>query len=590
MNFNEQQIEAINVYEGAYGIVAGAGSGKTTVLINRIKNLIDNHKVDQKEILSISFTRNTADELKAKLNKMGFRDVNVGTFHSICGKILSNEGYNLSSNLIKPYEIENCHRAIDSECNYEDIASYISYQKCYMRSEKDEFVFKESDYPEDKLRSFYKNYEEYKKKHNKYDFDDYLIMCYDLLKKLSGKYTYDFVLVDEHQDSNLVQNLLLKELCKSGNIYCVFDPNQAIYKFRGGNPEYCMNFEKDWQNAKTINLFTNYRSSQAIVERANQFIREYCKDYKHYKDAEAFRSDEGQISILTYGSREEEAFDVCDKVEQLLRDGVEPQEIGILYRVNSHSGYVEGELKRRDIPYDISNKSSFFKRKEIVGIMSYLRLIQDPHDDNAFETIYKIKTKPLKYMSNQLLNSIKVNAGANNQSLYESFINFRFPKDFQNRSAREFGEIMNKLILQKSKNVPLEKLIDNIIKSFQFIAFIQDKYPSEEEVKERIDSLNTLKSFIKSNTLESFIDYVYMSEEKKKVKEKCVKMMSVHSSKGLEFKHTFVIGVEDSKFPHSKSDLVEEARLFYVAVTRAKDCLYLSQIGENNRFIMEYSR
>lgn len=588
MNFNEQQKQAIQFHKGACAVIAGAGSGKSTVLVNRIKNLIDIYNVPEQEILAISFTRNTADDLRNKLSKLGYLNVNVGTFHSICGKILTQEDKLNRLSLIKEWQVDNCFKSMDDNLDIDDVYNFIKYQKNYNRSYTDEFVSKESQYSEIALRQYYKAYESFKQKEKLYDFEDYLTICCETLENLEDKYNWEYVLVDEHQDSNLIQNLLLKKWCKSGNIFCVFDYRQAIYSFRGGNTEYCMNFNKYWDNPTIINLDMNYRSSKSIVHNANKFIKQYYGNYEYYSDSIPDSLSEGFIGIHTYSDREAEGIEIVDYIEDIINQGENLNEIGVLYRINSHVSYVENELKKRGIDYEISNDSSFFKRKEIAGIMSYLRLINNPHDDSAFETVFKLRNYPLSYFSNSIYNDVRKYAGQNNLSMYESFINMKYSKSWQNDNARTFYDTITKLRLQIDKGVSVQILIDNIAKSFQLINFIKNNYTDKEEIEDRINSISVLKTFVKNNTLEKFIEYVYANTNKKKSNKSSVKLMSVHSSKGLEFKHVFLIGIEDGKFPHDRSPLLDEARLFYVGVTRAKENLWLSQINEDNQFIKEY--
>ncbi len=589
MNFNEKQLQAINHYKGSCAVIAGAGSGKSTVLLNRIKNLVEKYEVNEKEILAISFTKNTASELKSKLSKMGLNNINVGTFHSICRRILLSEGYNDVNNLIKEWESENCLKSIDRKINVDEVLSFISYQKSYLKGYDDEFMQFDSQYEEEELRLFYKTYEKFKSDKGLYDFDDFMIKCYEVLKNNPNSYTYDFVLVDEHQDSNLVQNLLLKELCPSENVFCVFDYRQAIYSFRGGNTEYCMNFEEWWSNPTYINLEMNYRSNNNIVNKANGFIKKYYGDYEHYSDSIADKDKNGKILVDTYLERGEESFKIVDKIETMLKEGVNPKEIAVLYRLNSQVSHVENELRKRGIEYDITNDSSFFKRKEISGILSYLRLIENQHDDSAFENIFRMRNYPLTFFSNKIIDKLREHASMNNLSLYESFISMSYPNDWQQKNARLFQDIITRLRLQKDKNVSLINLIDNVVSAFKIVDFINDKYSSNEEIDDRINSIDVLKSFVKGHDLDKFITYVYSSESNKKKKHKdCVKLMTIHASKGLEFDHVFLVGVEDTKFPHSRGDLLEEARLFYVAVTRPKENLYISQIDNDNKFILEY--
>lgn len=590
VKFNSNQLLAINFFEGACGVIAGAGSGKSTVLLNRIKTLVNTHNVKQHDILAISFTKNTADELKSKLNKMGLTDVNIGTFHAICSKILAAEGIFLTGqNLIKEWQQENLFKSMLEKPDVKDIVSYISYQKNYLKRPNDEFVYKESIYTEEELRRLYKAYEDYKTKNELYDFDDYLLLGYEVVENNPGKYAYDFILVDEHQDSNLVQCLLIKELCQSGNLFVVFDFRQALYKFRGGNPEYCMNFDKEWEGATMINLDMNYRSVSNVVDNANKFIKRYYEDYEHYTDAKWNNKNKGEIITSTYIDRNGEGEKVVEQIESKLNNGEKPNEICVLYRLNSHSFYVESELKRKGIEYEITNDSSFFKRKEITGMLGYLRLIHNPFDDSALEDIFKLRNYPLAYFSNSVLNDAKKYSGQHDQSLYESLIDMRFDKPWQNKNVEIFESGINKLRLQNEKGISVAKLIDNIVKTFQVDKYIESKYTNEEELEDRMNSIDVLKSFVKDNNLEQFINFVYSGNTKKKNKKNCVKLMSLHASKGLEFDNVYLIGIEDGRFPNNRSDLLDEARLLYVGITRPKKNLYLSQIGEDNQFMNEYT-
>lgn len=592
INFNEQQLKAINFKDGACAVIAGAGSGKSTVLVNRIENLVLNHGVKEDDILTITFTHNAADNLKSKLNKMGLKDVNVGTFHSICAKILCCEGFDLSKKPME-WQIENLFMTKEygsKKPNIDDIMSFISYQKNYMKSYNDTFMPKDSDYTEEELRIFFKNYENYKTKNKMYDFDDWMLECYKILNNNSDhNYHWKYVLVDEHQDSNLVQNLLLHEWCKTNNVFAVFDYRQAIYTFRGGNPDYCMNFDKEWNNATVVNLDTNYRSNKDLVEKANNFIKQYYGNYKYYSDSIANSVHKANIKTEGNLDRKEESDKIVNEIEKLLKEGENPNEIAVLFRLNSHSNYVEAELKKRNISYYISNDSSFFKRTEINGIMSYLRLIDNPHDNCAFENIFKLRNYPIKYFSNEILENVKSFAGRNNLSLYESFTLYKYDKKWQELNVKIFEQNIEKLRLQKDKNISISNLIDNIKMAFNFEEYIQDKYANKEEQEDRLGSIETLKSFVKGNNIQSFINFAYNPNNKQNKNTKdCVQLMSIHASKGLEFKNVFIIGIQDGKFPHLKSDLIDEARLFYVAVTRPKENLYLSQIYDDNLFVNQY--
>lgn len=586
LQFNKQQQQAINFYKGSCSVIAGAGSGKSSVLVYRIKNLIEKYHVNESDILAISFTRNTANDLKKKLSKMGYTNVNVGTFHSICGNILFNNNIDVS-NLIKDWQIENCFKNIDKKANIKEIQSFIGYQKSYFKTYKDSFMPKDSNYTETELRKFYKEYEIFKQKNRLYDFDDWLIECYKLLQKT--KITYDFILVDEYQDTNLIQSLILKQLCESGNIFVVGDYRQAIYSFRGGIPELFMNFHKEWKNTTIINMNINYRSCDNIVKNSNKFIKNYYGDYKYYSDSIANNKNNGNIFINSYLSKEDEAVEVVDKIEELLKNKVKPCEIAVLYRLNSHSGNIENELKKRRIGYDIDNDSSFFKRKEISTIISYLRLIDNQDDDGALENIYNNRNYPLTYFSKSVFNNIKSYASKNDLSIYEALLSFEYDKVWQKQNINTFKDNISRLKLQYDKELNIDRLIDNIVNVFKIKDLIQEKYNDSEDYEDRISSIETLKTFIKGNDISKFISYIDSnSNTNNKKKDENIKLMTVHKSKGLEFKNVFIISIEDGKFPHIKSPIEDEARLFYVGITRAKENLYITQIGNDNKFINQY--
>lgn len=587
VQFNEQQLQAINFYKGACNVVASAGSGKSSVLLERIKTLVHKQGEIQHTILAVTFTSKTAKELKQKLKDMNLDRVNVGTFHAICMRIMIREGVNVRGRLVPEWMAEKWFKEIDPKADKKEILSFISYQKSYMRKPNDEFVYKNSNYSEMDLRTFYQVYEENKKKENLYDFDDYLLITLDILKKSKGKYAFEFVLVDEHQDSNLVQNLMLQELCLSGNIFAVGDGKQSIYSFRGGNVEYFMNFEQYWNNPTVINLFMNYRSTNNIVEFSNRFIRPYFKHYEHYVDAKANNKQDGIIKLITTTGEAEEAIKVVDNIENKLNKGDNPEQIAVLYRLNSQSMYIENELRRRGIDYEIANDSSFFKRKEVSAIINILKLISNPHDDMAFEQIFRFRAYPLKFFSNKAFNDIRRYSGKHNISLFEALCDIDFGKEWMNNNAGEFETIIYRLRLQNDKGVRLTDIVDNIIKSFDIRNYIEEKYTNSEESDERLKSLEVLKSFVKSNNLEQFLSFIHNEINTKKGKKNVIKLMTVHASKGLEWDNVLLVGIQDGIFPHELSIESEEARLFYVAVTRSKENLYLYQVGDN-KFIRQY--
>ena len=589
MEFNKEQLQAVKHKDGACVVIAGAGSGKTTILLGRIDNLVNEHYIKQSDILAISFTVNTSVELKNKLVKNGLGGVKSGTFHAICRDILENEGYKINSNKLKEWEINKCFETSlgTKKVNSNDIISFISYQKNNMIGVNDDFIDKESKYTENELRKCYKAYEKLKSDMDVIDYDDQLLLCYEALKNKNHNHKWKYVLVDEHQDNNLVQNLLVKEWSESDNIMVVGDFRQSIYAFRAARPELFMEFYKQYPNTEVINLTTNYRSCDNIVQYSNNFIKKYYGGYKYYRDSIANNKSNGNISSDIFYDRKDESVVVANKIEELLKNNIEPKDIAVLYRNNSHSDSLQCELRNRNILYNVENNGLFFKRTEINGIISILRLVLNVNDDEAFDNIFaRFRVNLIKYFRSDDIVKVKANAGKKNKSYFESFMSYKFSKSWDIKNAKSFIDTIQYLKIQKEKNIPLDKLIDNVVNAFGIKDYIELEYQNKEERQDRIDSIDNLKKFIKNNDLHSFITYITTPIRTNNNKN-AVQMMTIHKSKGLEFDNVFIIGIEDGKFPSATADIKEEARLMYVGVTRPKNNLYLSSIF-NSQFVNEY--
>lgn len=590
IKFNDEQLKCIKHRDGAMGVIAGAGSGKSTTLVERVKELLKNNSTPPQDILIVTFTDNSSKDLKDKLFKNNIKDVSVGTFHSICKRIMNCEGINTNKQL-KSYEIENILKRVDDDVKVKDVMSFIGYQKSYGVGVNDTFMYKDSKYDESILRDFYKCYENYKDINDIYDFDDWLLITRDLLKNKASqyKYSYKYILVDEHQDSNLIQNDLIKLLCPSGNVFCVFDYRQAIYTFRGGNPEYCMNFSKEYKGSRIVNLTTNYRSNKNVVDGSNNFIKKYYNTYEFYKNSISNSDDDGNIELITNYDKVEEAENIVERIKNRLNEGAKPNEIAVLYRNNSNSFNLENELKKNEISYYTSCKDgSFFNRKEINIVMCMLRLIENPHDNVAYESLFNSRVYPFTYIRNNVRDKIKELSAQKNISMFEASDLVRLNDTRQTKNLNIFKDMTTSLILQNKKHVGLMNIIENILILLKMDTYIDSHYEDEENI-ERKESINALKTFIRDNTLDSFLKFVYSSSKStRKSSSDDIQLMTIHKSKGLEFKHVFLISVEDGKFPHEKSPIDDEARLFYVAVTRPKENLTISQIYDDNRFVEEY--
>lgn len=588
MQFNKQQLEVIKHKEGACMVLASAGSGKTTVLVQRVKTLIENG-VNPEDIAVITFTDNSSKSLGKKFKKNNIENVVMGTFHSLCKRILIKEGVNTSKQLAD-YQYENELKKLDKNIKYKDVKSFIGYQKSYGLGVNDTFVSKESEYDESTLREMYKTYEDFKKSQKALDLDDWLLLTREILRKNPNKHSFKYIMVDESQDNNVVFNDLARLLCPNGNVMAIGDFRQSIYSFRGSNPELFMNFNKQYPNATIINLSVNYRSTSNIVENSNNFIKQYYGDYEFYEDSISQSKEKGEIKTFTSMGKSEEAEIIVKEIEKKLKQGISPSEITILYRLNQNSFNLENELKRKNIPYFVhSTESNFFNRKEINALMCMLRLIDNPHDNMAYETMLNLRMYPLTFLSGEIKNRIHDLSASKNISYFDASELIKVDKPYQRENLNTFNNNISKLIIQHKKKVGLPVLIDNILALLRVNEFIIDGRYEGDALEERLESIVAFKSFLRDNTLESFLKFVYGgSKSDRKCEDGDIQLMTVHKSKGLEFRDIYLVGIEQDKFPNKKAPLDEESRLFYVATTRSKENLYLSQIGDCNLFVEQY--
>lgn len=589
MDFNKEQKEVINYINGALQVIASAGSGKSTTLIQRVYDLVNVHNVSEEDILCISFTKNSSEELKKKLTNKDLSEVNVGTFHSIALRLLLRyNGFDSTyKNLITEWKVEKelyqVHKDMDitEEFKLDQILLAINMQKCYMRGVDDEYVI--TDINETHLRAYYHAYEELKQKEKSYDFNDWLLHCIDLLDKKSSFKGYEYLLVDEVQDSNLLQHRFMKTLCKNGNIMVVGDISQSIYGFNGGVPSMFMDFDKKWDNVKVINLNTNYRSCKNIVENANKFIKQYYSDYRYYKDAMSSNTKNGKITLYDNYSVEEETEVVIKEINKIIKSKESLNEIAVLYRNNAQSANIEMELKSLDIPYTISGGSSLFDYKEIKCIHGILRLIQDTSDDFAMELIIDNKLGSFMYLNSSVISNIKKYSASNNVSLFQSLTECRYDKPWMSKNMDSFCRDILKLKSQYDKGVSMDTYLNNIIKLFQIKEKILESKYEDKEV--RLNAIELIITKCKNKSLADTIDFIGSSKKKveKKVKsEENIKLMTIHASKGLEFNNVFLIGQCDRVMmakTDTEDDVLQNVNLFYVAITRPKTNLYISQIG-----------
>lgn len=585
INFNKQQLEVINHKEGPISVIAGAGSGKSTVLVHRIKKLIEDGTL-QRDITAITFTKNSADDLKKKLNDLGILDVQVGTFHSVLSRMLQENGINVFKN-VRPFEIKKKFNSLEFNSDVEDILSFISYQKCYMRGYRDVFVAKPSNYTDYELSKFYELYEELKREKGAYDFDDWLIEAYKILKLKPGAFRCQYLLVDEHQDNNMVQNLLIKEMCPTKNIMVVGDYRQSIYGFRGAEPKYFMNFHNEFPDAKVVRLDNNYRSCKKIIENSNQFIKNYFGEYEHYSDSVATKNEDGKVKFEIYDNVEDQCEEIANDIQNMLLSGKMPKDIAILYRMNNMAADMEVSLIKRNIPYHVENDNNFFRSKQLIPIISVMRLLEDINDDEALVDIVNTRCYPFTFLPKASMQIIEQYAFENQCNYMDAAMDAPIGER-QNKIFVNFRNIISSLKTMYARNNSALFMTSKITFALKIKEFIEETWTGEEREK-RINSVKSFMMFAENSTVESFLKFVQNGKRTAKSKdENAVQLMTIHKSKGLEFENVFVINLQETKFPSQRAPIEEEARLFYVATTRAKQFLHISQIGLFNTFGHQY--
>lgn len=592
MKLNKAQQEFVDTLNQPVICIAGAGSGKSSTMIQKVKHLTNDLGINPSDILLLSFSRNSANDLQKKLKKQKITGVTANTFHSVCKRICEANGYDMSKQL-KLFEIENMFTRVDNEADTNDILRWISYQKSReIMCDSNDFIFSENDllnYTKEVLIDYYKMYENLKTQKGCYDFDDMLLIAKKILSNLpkGNEYQYKYIMVDEAQDTSKVQFDLAKLLCSTNNIQIIGDFRQSIYKFRGAYVEKFLNFPKENESTKVIQMNTNYRSDTEIVRISNNFIRNYYEGNELLCDSVAFSQNEGRVEKYKFNNTDREAEFVVKKIKELIATGLYTEDdFYILYRNNKQAFEVELELKDNDIPYTIKDNGGLFKMREIQTIVSILRLVENENDNMAFKTILKNRISDFKYLNNYLLNDIIKDSSETGENYLRTSMNLRNLKPFQEKVFSELYYLVEDL-KEKCGTINTNEMINEIVNSLKIIKDIENTAKNDEEIESRKSSIFTLKKFANNKSVQELIDFVYSGVVKGKKKKGGVSLLTVHSSKGLENECVFVIGVNDGVFPSGMcEDILEEARLMYVALTRSKKQLYITST-EPSRFFKE---
>lgn len=614
---NERQREAVLYNDGPLLIIAGAGAGKTKTLTTKIAYLIENKNVAPENILAITFTNKAAKEMKDRLFKtigQTAKYLQVSTFHSFGLKLLRENydalGYDKNFVIMDSDDSLTVVKKIIKDIGYDPkiynpraIRNKISSCKNEMTSPEAYEKYAASDF-EKVVQEVYAKYEKKLQRNNSVDFDDLLLLPIELFKKnpdILNKYQdlYQYILIDEYQDTNEAQYILTKMLsAKNRKITCVGDDSQSIYSFRGANYKNILNFEKDYKDAKTILLEQNYRSTSNILDAANQVI----KNNKMRKDKNLWTSrgiGEKIKYYRAYNERDEAQY-VIRKIKELTNRNVEYKDIAVLYRTNAQSRVLEEEMLKENLPYRVIGSFYFYSRKEIKDLIAYLRLIHNSKDNVS---LLRVINTPKRGIGLKTIENLTIQADAMGVSIYEAI---------SSGKELEFKNIIEKL-KEMSKDLTLTELIDKVLEASGMKKELEDEKTLEAEV--RLENLEEFKSITKTFeeregliSLEDFLLEISLISDVEEYKDdpNRISLMTVHSVKGLEFDHVFVVGMEEGIFPHinslmDNSELEEERRLCYVAITRAKDDLHLvnarrrtlfgkEQINPVSRFLGEINK
>ena len=601
---NNKQYEAVTSTEGPCLVIAGAGSGKTKVLTHKIAYLIQEKGVKPWDILAITFTNKAANEMKERIaNLVGesAKDIWMGTFHSICVRILrrfiDRIGFETSFIIFDTSDqktlVKNCLKDLsidDKMFNDRAVLSEISNAKNEMLTPAEYQAKAMGDFRKEKISTVYELYQKRLKENNAIDFDDIINYTIKILQENEDVREYycnkfRYILVDEYQDTNKSQFTLVTILASAyKNITAVGDNDQGIYSFRGADISNILNFEKDFKGTKIIKLEQNYRCTGNILKAANAVIK---NNEVKYKKALWTENEEGSLPKVYQAKNEyDEGTYIVEQIEHLKREEYyKYSDFAILYRMNTQSRAIEEILRREGIPYKIIGGLKFYERKEIKDVISYLRLIQNPSDNISLK---RVINEPKRGIGKTSLDNIEKLAEETGISMYEIIKNadqYGLNRVFLN--SREFVNVIEEL-RNKKDDIKISELIKETLNKSGYTKALEEENTIEAENRiENLDEFltvaiefedesaeNKLSDFLEGITLSSDIDNMEETDDS-------VTLMTLHSAKGLEFPVVFLVGMEEGIFPGYKSisepkELEEERRLCYVGITRAKKNLFLT--------------
>lgn len=609
---NDRQLEAVRATEGAVLVIAGAGSGKTRVLTERIAYLIVEKHVRPHEILAFTFTNRAAREMRERLerNLPGVADrVWMGTFHATGVRILRADGEKIG---IKPrFSIYDANDSVDL---VKDILSKQVVLGTLMGSPSalrdrisrwkndlmtpDMVLQGASDNIEKKVAAVYREYERGLGRANALDFDDLISKVVELFSvhpEVKDHYArrFRYVLVDEFQDTNPIQMALIDALSSChGNLFVVGDDDQSIYSWRGARVEHILNFEQLYPGTKVVRLEQNYRSTQTILDAANHVIA-----YNKGRKGKNLWTDLGKgekAGLVVSMDEETEAMNVLDTVKSLVGEGYSPKEIAVLYRTNAQSRALEDVFKLGSLPYQIIGGVRFYERMEVRDILAYCKLLANPSDDVSLKRIINVPARGLGKSTYVSISSI---ARSNDTPVLEALgSGSHFLATAQKKRVRAFLDLVEKL-REIAKNAPAPKVVEAIVEETGYKDYLRQNYPDFEARVENVDEIVAAAEVYtqdkEDQSLAAFLEEIALVADVDALDDVKgqVTLMTLHNAKGLEYDCVIIAGLEDGLVPHYNSldtieELEEERRLFYVGMTRARKRLFLSYANMRRRMGM----
>ncbi|EKS4344693.1 DNA helicase PcrA [Clostridium sporogenes] len=603
---NKEQYEAATTIDGPLLILAGAGSGKTRVLTHRIAHMIENLNIYPSKILAITFTNKAAGEMKERIKALVGEVVEgmwVSTFHSSCVRILRREidklGYDKNFTIYDTYDqktlVKQCMEELninDKEITDREIINTISTQKDNLISPKEFKKISNGNYRKDKIADAYILYQKKLKTNNALDFDDLIYKTVELFKTNKEalefyQRKFKYIMVDEYQDTNKSQYELVKLLASvHRNICVVGDDDQCIYEWRGADISNILNFEKDYKEAKVIKLEQNYRSKGNILNAANEVIKNNSQ--RKNKVLRTENENGNKIKVFRAYSDIDEAKFVASEMKKIIKDSDKSfNDFAVLYRTNAQSRIFEDVFMKRDIPYRLIGGLKFYDRKEIKDLMAYLKLINNPLDDISLRRIINV---PKRSIGDATVKKVQEFANEMDECMYSVLLDADQILTLSQRSItsiKKFVSIMNSFIRKKDE-ISVSALIKEILEETGYLKELKSsKNPDDvsrvENLKELVSAAADFEKESEDKSLGMFLEKVALVTDIDNYDENSdsVAMMTVHSAKGLEFPVVFMVGMENGIFPGTQSlsdpkEMEESRRLCYVAITRAKEQLYIT--------------